>query len=183
MQNGDLNSSEILTKYFTISENTAKVRLNFDTFSELIDQNLGDDSVERLNFTLSEKLSETFALIPRKYKIEIDIFIRDFGDYSIKEAERIIKDNIQLIVYAFMLERKRKYKTGLSLLGGGIVMLLASYFLNSLPISQIFFDIMNISGTLFVWEAADVALIERGEDAKRARQYINKLKNIHLFQA
>lgn len=174
--------SEFLSKYFTIQGHTAKVRLNFGTFSELIDQNLGDDSVERLNSVLPEKLSETFVLIPRKYKIEIEIYIRDFGEYSIEEAEKIIKDNIYLTIYALLLERRRKYKTGLTLLCGGIVMLLTSYFLNSLTISQIFFDIMNISGTLFVWEAADIVLIERGEDAKRARQYINKLQNIHLLQ-
>lgn len=183
MRKNKLKTPEILGKYFTITDGVAKVRLNFDMFSELIDQSLGDDNVECLNSTLSEKLSEMFALIPRKYKIEVDIHIKDFGDYCIEEAEKIIKDNIRLRIHAMMLERNRKRKMGLSLLCGGVVMLLVSYFLNELPISQIFFDIMNISGTLFVWEAADVALIERGEDAKRALQYLTKFKSIRLLQA
>ena len=71
---------------------------------------------------------------------------------------------------------------GWSLLGGGVVLLLFSYFLNETSLPAIFFDVMNISGTLLVWEAADITLIERGEDAKRARQYINKLKGIRLLQ-
>lgn len=182
MLNSSLKTQETLSKYFTIVDKTATVRLNFDTFSELIDQNWGDDSVERLNSTLSEKLSEAFHLIPRKYKIEVNIYIRDYGDYTIEEAERIIKDNIRLSIHTLLLERNRKRRMGWSLLGGGVVLLLFSYFLNETSLPAIFFDVMNISGTLLVWEAADITLIERGEDAKRARQYINKLKGIRLLQ-
>lgn len=182
MLNKSLKTQETLSKYFTIVDKTATVRLNFDTFSELIDQNWGDDSVERLNGTLSEKLSEAFHLIPRKYEIKVDIYIRDYGDYTPEEAERIIKDNIRLFIHALLLERNRKRRMGWSLLGGGVVLLLFSYFLDKTSLPAIFFDVMNISGTLLVWEAADITLIERGEDAKRARQYINKLKGIRLLQ-
>ena len=69
------------------------------------------------------------------------------------------------------------------MLGGGVVLLLASYFLGRLDLPQIFFDVINISGTLLVWEAADVTLIERGADVKRAKQYVKKFKEIRLMQA
>ena len=176
-------SEEILAHYFTVEGNKVKVRLNFDTFSELVDQSLGDDSVEKLNPTLFEKLSETFALIPRKYEIEVDVYISDFGDYTLEEAEKIVKNNVTLMIYALALERRRKRITGLSLLGGGVVLLLASDFLGRLDLPQIFFDVINISGTLLVWEAADVTLIERGADVKRAKQYVKKFKEIRLMQA
>lgn len=176
-------SEEILAHYFTVNGKKIKVRLNFDTFAELVDQSLGDDSVEKLNPTLFEKLSETFALIPRKYEIEVDVCIRDFGDYTIAEAEKIVKNNVTLMIYALALERRRKRITGLSLLGGGIVLLLASYFLGRLELPQIFFDVINISGTLLVWEAADISLIERGAEMKRVKQYVRKFKDIHILQA
>ena len=176
-------SKEILVQYFTIQGKKVIVRLNFDTFSELVDQSLGDNSVEKLNPTLFDKLAEVFALIPRKYDIDVDVYIGDFGDYTIEEAERIVKNNIALFVYALALERRRKNITGLSLLGGGVVLLLASYFLNRLNLPQILFDVINISGTLLVWESADITLIERSADMKRAKQYIRKLKNIRLIKA
>lgn len=176
-------SEEILAHYFTVDGKKIKVRLNFDTFAELVDQSLGDDSVEKLNPTLFEKLSETFALIPRKYEIEVDVYIRDFGDYTVAEAEKIVKNNVTLMIYALALERRRKRITGLSLLGGGIVLLLASYFLGRLELPQIFFDVINISGTLLVWEAADISLIERGAEMKRAKQYVRKFKDIRILQA
>ncbi|MCM1043647.1 MAG: hypothetical protein NC350_05565, partial [Corallococcus sp.] len=78
------------------------------------------------------------------------------------------------------LDRRRKNITGLSLLAGGCVILLVSYLLSRLDWPQIIFDIINISGTLFVWEAADVAIIERNAEAKRAKQYIKKFKGINV---
>lgn len=174
--------NEILSRYFTVNGSTIKVRLNFDTFSELIDQTLGDNSVEKLNSVLFDKIAEAFDLIPRKYKIDIDVYIADFGDYNIEEAEKIVKDNVALTVYSFAMEQRRKTLTAISLLSGGTALLIASYFLNLLDLPQIVFDIINISGTLLVWEAADVALIERRSGFKRAKQYVKKFRNIRLLK-
>lgn len=176
-------SEEVLAHYFTVEDKKVIVRLNFDTFSELVDQSLGDDSVEKLNSTLFDKLAEIFALIPRKYEIDVNVYIRDFGAYTLEEAEKIVKNNITLLIYSLALEHRRKYITGLTLLGGGVLLLLASYFLGRLELPQLFFDVINISGTLLVWESADITLIERNEDVKRAKQYIKKFKNIRLLQA
>lgn len=176
-------TDDILSRYFDVNGKTVKVRLNFDTFSELIDQSIGDNTVEKLNSTLFDKLAEVFELIPRKYKIEADVYIKDFGDYTAEEAEKIVKDNIALLVYSLALERRKKIITGLSLLGGGVALLLLSYFLNKHDIAQIWFDIINISGTLLVWESANIAIIERGAEIKRAKQYIKKFKGIKLLQA
>lgn len=176
-------SESVLKHYFTVEGNRVTVRLNFDTFAELVDGTLGDDSVEKLNGTLFDKITEIFSLVPRKYEIAVDVYIGDFGDYTIEEAEKIVKDNVTLTVYALALEQRRKTITGLSLLGGGVVLLVASYFLSWLSLPQLFFDVINISGTLLVWEAADVTLIERGEEVKRAKRYIKKFKSIRLLQA
>lgn len=173
----------ILLRYFSIEGKTAVVKLNFDTFSELVDQSVGDDNVEKLNSTLFEKLAEIFALIPRKYEIDVRVRIKDFGDYTVDEAERIVKENVSLLIYSMVLERRKKIIAGLSLLGGGIALLLTSYFLNKLALPQIFFDIINISGTLLVWESANITLIERRAEIKRAKQYISKFKNIKLESA
>ncbi len=174
--------NKILSRYFTVDGKTITVRLNFETFSELVDQTLGDNSVEKLNSVLFDKISEMFDLIPRKFKINIDVYISDFGDYAVSEAEKIVKDNVALMVYAFAMEQRRKTVTGFSLLGGGVALLIASYFLNWLDLPQIVFDVINISGTLLVWEAADVTLIERNSDLKRAKQYLKKLMNIRLLK-
>lgn len=177
------NTEDLLSHYFSIDGNAATVRLVFDTFSELVDQNFGDDRVERLNSTLFDKITEVFALIPRKYFINLDVYIRDFGDYSIEEAEKIIVDNIKLRIYSYELERKRKLRTAQILALGGALLLLISYFLNNLALPQLIYDLINISGTLLVWESANVMLIERGADAKHAKQLAKKFKKVRILQA
>ena len=172
----------MLSHYFTIKGKVATVRLNFDDFSELVDQNIGDDGVEKLNSILFEKLSEIFAIIPRKYKIEVEIYVKDFGSYELCEAEKIVRQNFALLIYSFALERRRKIITGLSLLGGGVALLLVSYFLSKLNLPQILFDVINISGTLLVWEAANITLIERNADKKRMRQFVRKFSDVKLLQ-
>ncbi|MDE7106684.1 MAG: hypothetical protein K2O22_05915, partial [Anaeroplasmataceae bacterium] len=152
-------TKEILKDYFIVDGNTLTAELYYDTFSELIDQNMGNDKVEKLNETLFDKINEILYLVPRKYQIGFVIHIKDLGEYQFEEVERILKKNLMLKIYGFALERKRKHITSLSLLMGGIVMLLASYFLSRLEWPQIIFDVINISGTLLVWEAADVSLI------------------------
>lgn len=172
----------ILKDYFIIDGDTLTAELYYDTFSELIDQNIGNDKVEKLNETLFDKINEILNLVPRKYKIRFLIHIKDLGEYQFDEVEQILKKNLMLKIYGFTLERKRKHITSLSLLFGGIVMLLASYFLSRLEWPQLIFDVINISGTLLVWEAADVSLIERSEEIKKIKQYIKKIEDIRLVQ-
>lgn len=172
----------MLSHYFTIKNKVATVRLNFDTFSELVDQSIGDDGVEKLNSVLFDKLSEVFALIPRKYKIEVEVHIKDFEGYELSEAEKIVRQNFALRIYSFSLERRRKIITGLSLLSGGVALLIVSYFLSMFKLPQILFDVINISGTLLVWEAANITLIERSADKKRIKHFARKFSNVRLVQ-
>lgn len=172
----------ILKDYFIIEGNLLTAELYFDTFSELIDQNIGNDKVEKLNETLFDKINEILNLVPRKYKIHFQIHIKDLGDYQFLEVEKILKKNLMLKIYSFSLERKRQHITSFSLLFGGILLLLASYFLSRLEWPQLIFDVINISGTLLVWEAADVSLIERNEEIKKVKQYVKNIKGIRLIQ-
>ncbi|MDE5546238.1 MAG: hypothetical protein K2I88_02115 [Anaeroplasmataceae bacterium] len=173
---------EILKDYFIVDGNTLTAELYYDTFAELIDQNMGNDKVEKLNEILFDKINEILTLVPRKYQIHFLIHIRDLGEYEFEEVERILKQNLMLKIYGFTLERKRRHITSLSLLFGGVLLLLASYFLSRLEWPQIIFDVINISGTLLVWEAADVSLIERNEEIKKVKQYVTKFKDIRLVQ-
>lgn len=174
-------TKEILKDYFKIEGNVLTAELYYDTFSELIDQTIGDDKVEKLNETLFDKINEILQLVPRKYQIHFQVHIKELGEYSFEEVERILKQNLLLKVYSFTLERKRKHITSFSLLLGGILLLLASYFLSRLEWPQLIYDVINISGTLLVWEAADVSLIEGNEDIKKVKQYIKKIKDIRLI--
>lgn len=173
-------SAAILGKYVTLTGKLATVDLYFDTFEELIDRNVGDNSVEMMNGALSEKLNDIFAMLPPRYEVFVRLHFGEMGDYGSEEAEQVIKDNFVLKIYSLVLERRKKTAKALSLLGGGIVILLVSYFLGSLDWPQIVFDVINISGTLFVWEAANAGLLERNAEAKIGRRYLKKFKGFSV---
>ncbi len=175
-------SEAILNKYVTLADKCATVDLYFDTFEELIDQNVGDSRVEKMDGVLNEKLNDMFSLIPPRYEVFVKLHFKEFGDYDREEAERIIKDNFALKIYSLVLARRRKTVMALSLLGGGVVMLLVSYFLSRSNLPQIVFDVINISGTLFVWEAADIGLIERNTEAKLGKRYLKNFKGIAVVE-
>lgn len=173
---------EIVSKYYKIENNSASVELYYNTFAELIDNNLGNDKVEKLNSTIFSQLEESFLLLPKKCDINLKVYIKDFGTYKEEEAEKIIKDNIGLKVYALMIENIRKHRTNLLLMGGGVLVLLFSYFLGKTSTPSIITEIINISGTLLIWESVSDYIIERSVNRKIAKQYIKKLKNIDVIK-
>ena len=173
---------DLLSKYYEIDNKTAKVKLYYDTFSELINQNFGDEKVELINTSLFEDIQNAIEYLPLSYNIDIDIFIKDFGSYSIEESSRIIKENILMKGYNFGVERYRTIKKGLALALSGVVLLVASYFCSSMEWPSIIYDIINITGTLFIWDACEEILIENNGKKRELRRYVKKVKNITLHK-
>ena len=163
MKIGKKLNLEILQKYFQIHDNVATLKLVYDTFSELINPNFGDEKIEKLNDKLFSDIKEAVNLLPPKYKLDLQIVIKDFGDYTLEECENIIKQNIYLVVYETIRSNNKKRVGGWSLIGVGALILLASYLLSDY---NLWFDLINISGTLFVWEGVNMAFLERNHDTK-----------------
>lgn len=173
----------LLKKYYKLEKNTATVELYYDTFSELISAELGGENVERLNSSLISRIDEALSLVPGKYKIIIDVKIRNFENYSESECRRIIRENIMLKIYSLKAENRQKNRTSIFLAITGIGLLLLSYLFGSIKWPVITYDVINISGTLLVWEAVSEFVLERGDNYKRARQYLYKVKDVKVEKA
>ncbi len=166
---------KLLQNYFSIEENTATLKLVYGTFAELINPNFGDDKVEKLNDTLFSDIESAVNLLPRKFKLNLQIVIKDFGDYTKEECEKIIRNNLYLFAYKAIKRNSRKRISGFSLIGIGAAILLVSYFLRNY---DLWFDLINISGTLFVWEGVDIAFIERNMENIATKKLAKSIKNI-----
>ena len=171
---------QILKNYFSFEENIATLKLVYDTFEELINPNFGDDKTEKLNDKLFSDIREAVSLLPRNYKLDLQIIIKDYGDYTVEESERIIVQNIELFVYSIIKDNNKKRAIGWSLIGGGAIVLVISYFLQD---KELWFDLVNISGTLFVWEGAYTAFIERNLENREAKKLASSIRNITIRAA
>lgn len=61
------------------------------------------------------------------------------------------------------------------MMGAGEPVLILSYFFHSSDY-DIIFDIVNISGTLFVWEGANTAFIQRNFELRNAKSLQKRCK-------
>lgn len=173
--------NSLLGKFFSVEGNVATLKLIYDTFEELIDPNFGDEHTEKLNDKLFSHIKEAVDILPRAYKLNVEVGIKDFGEYSREECERIIVENVKLSLYLALKSTGAHRWGGLALMGVGAAVLLVSYFLQSAKY-DIIFDIVNISGTLFVWEGANMAFIQRNLDIKETKRMAKVLQNIVVVQ-
>lgn len=167
----------ILEKYFSIRGNVATLDLVYDTFSELLNQNFGGDNIEKLNDKLLSDVYEAVSLLPRKFKLHLHIVIRDFGEYTQEECEEIVKQNIYLTAYRAIKTNNQKLASGWSLIGIGAAILVLSYFLRNY---DLWFDLINISGTLFVWEGVNMAFLERNLEHQATRKFAKAIQAISI---
>lgn len=171
---------QILSRYFSIEDRVATLRLVYDTFAELLNPNFGDDNIKKLNGKLFSDIQEAIEILPKKYKLNVEIVIKDFGAYSREECEEIISQNIKLSIYLALKSMSTHRWGGLALMGVGALVLIASYFLHSSKY-DIIFDIVNISGTLFVWEGARIAFLQRTLELKNAKKLAKAVQNIAVL--
>lgn len=171
--------NEILKNYFTLNGNIATLKLVYNTFSELINPNFGDGAIEKLNDTLFSDIREAVRLLPRRFRLDLHIAIKDFGDYQREECEKIIRQNVHLLAYRTFQENRRKLFSGFSLIGAGAVILVLSYLLHKY---ELWFDLINISGTLFVWEGVNMAFLERNLEHKATIRLARAIQNITIEQ-
>ncbi len=166
---------QILQNYFSIQENTATLELVYDTFTELLNPNFGGDNIKKLNDKLFSDISEAVSLLPRKFKLNLHIVIKDLGEYERAECDKIIKQNIYLAAYRAKKTNYRKLLSGCSLIGIGAAVLIVSYLLRNL---DLWFDLINISGTLFVWEGVNMAFLKRNLEHKATRRFVRSIQTI-----
>ena len=148
---------EILQNYFSIQDNIATLKLVYDTFAELVNPNFGDDKIEKLNDTLFSDIREAVSLLPKKYKLH----------------SYCAKANMEII----LKQKSKKLVAGWSLIGAGAITLLLSYIFRD---QSLWFDLINISGTLFVWEGVNMAFIEKSFENKAMRTLAKSINKVSI---
>lgn len=172
---------KILSNYFEINGKVATLKLVYDTFEELVNPNFGESDTKKLNDKLFSDIKEAIEILPRKYHLNVQIVIKDFGAYSEEECEKIISQNILLSAYIALKTVGAHRRGGLVLMGIGAAVLILSYFLHSSDY-DIIFDIVNISGTLFVWEGAYTAFLQKNSELRNMRKLAKTLQNITVLK-
>ena len=78
LSKNELTEKDLLSKYYKLRGENVEVTLVYNTFSELVDPNFGDDKVEKLNNKLFDSIDLAIQEIPVKYDIFLNIKVKDF---------------------------------------------------------------------------------------------------------
>lgn len=175
------SENELLSKYYKLNGDSVVVTLVYNTFSELVDANFGDDTVEKLNNKLFDSIELAFQEIPVKYDILLNIKIRDFGNYNQDEAIKIIRENIEMRLHTIRrLDIKTKIlSTIIMFFGVGIIA--ASYLVKTTsPASSLINEVIDLAGQVLVWEGMYAYFLDKMEKKLLTKQYRKKLHTIKI---
>ena len=175
------SENELLSKYYKLNGDSVVVTLVYNTFSELVDANFGDDTVEKLNNKLFDSIEMAFQEIPVKYDILLNIKIRDFGNYNQDEAIKIIRENIEMRLHTIRrLDIKTKIlSTIIMFFGVGIIA--ASYLVKTTSLaSSLINEVIDLAGQVLVWEGMYAYFLDKMEKKLLTKQYRKKLHTIKI---
>lgn len=164
----------------------AHIRLDFDTPSEIFDQNavtktpvMGEDF---LNWTI-----RSFDSVPNDYKLDIRVYFNNLEEYREDELAEICKKNILLETVIYRRKAGQLNRLALSLCALGLVFVLASIGVNvwwdsDSIAKQIIAFIMEIAATVPFWSAVDIYFVKNGEKRRNAVNFARRFHNITFYK-
>lgn len=167
--------NDLLSNYFEISGNTAKIDLTYNSFEEIVNQN------NMLDQKIYSDLESAFSMLPSKLKVDLRITLKDLGDFTLEEVKHIIESNVALRTYRIGLRRIRKNRLHILTASIGVLILIASYLLSSKGYPQIYYDVVNISGTLFIWETVSSMFLSDSYERIELLRLVTNVKRITVI--
>lgn len=174
--------TQLVDKYYEVDNKVVKVTLSFDKLSDIVTLN-NDDKLVDYNNILFDKLDKIFEILPKKYKLDVEIIINDYENIHFDYAQTLIKDMFKLKTYSIMLASKRKRKLSIWLLSIGIGIIFLGLCLVRLHVPETVTELVNIFGTLLVLQSATQTLIESNSILRADKQYTNKINNVKLVKS
>lgn len=171
---------KLLSDYFEIRGKTAKLDFTYNSFEDVINQNFGKDSVNMLDQRVFSDLESAYSMLPAKLNVHLRITFKDLGHFTLKDVRKIIESNLALRAYRIGIKRIRKIRLQLITAAIGVAILVASYILSDKGYPKIFYDIVNISGTLFVWEAVSSLFLSDSYERIESSRLVAHIKRVTI---
>ena len=164
-------------EFFEIDEENkvAKVKLYFAAAPDVFDLSY-ETKKPVLSDDFFDWVKTAFDIIPRKYKIDLDVRFGDLCGYDAEELKKIFTDNIFLEYKTQANERRTRRNIAYGLIGIGTVMLVGMILINALWNAEnifktIFSYVADIAATVTYWEALNILVVEDKEN----RSYVTGL--------
>lgn len=165
---------ELERDFFEYDENNRKIiELSYDSIDDILVKN--GELTPFVSTDFEDKL-HNIAKENKPKRVKLDLIIKDKKEYDLETIKTILLKN------AYLREKDaiRKRKNGLFIIGFmilfGVILLAISYAIDKYTLKLIT-DVINISGTLVIWEAFYLFFFIRNQTAivnvRMAKLFIN----------
>ena len=162
-------SKDIEKQFFDFDEENRIVCLSryFESPDEILDLN-AHTKVPVMRSDFIKWLTELFDYVPKKYKLDIEITLRDLGGFSEQELTEICRKNMILERKVQTRKENKQNILALFLCTTGLSLALLYIWLDSVWISggtlkTVIMFILEILATVPFWGAIDIFLVSNGE--------------------
>jgi hypothetical protein len=179
----------LLGKYYDVDDENKIVTMSycFDEASLVVDNSL-DNKEYLIKDEIMEKIISGMKSVPLMYKININVRINDFQNYSKEKVVEAFEDGIEMNHYSLERENKRKWIKTLVLVIIGIVILFfntiaksESWFGTKTTSSGIASEVFDIAAWVFIWEAVTIMFLTPTELPFNSNRIKIRVKNINFL--
>ena len=180
---------EILKKYYDFDEDEETVTLQFyyESATDVINNNVVLEKAVFFNDDVITTIDERVKQIPLPYKIDIDITIDDYDEFTPEEIATSFSDNIESRNYRNSSLGRNKLILFSILLVAGIAFLTVigigdheNIWSGSAGLSVIH-EMIDISGWVFIWQAVTVAFLDRIDYAVDTKHFKKAIRKINFL--
>lgn len=160
----------------------ARIVLDFEKPSDIFDTNYVS-KIPVLSDDFLDWIDSAFRIIPKKYKIKLDICFDDMEGFDAAGLEKIFAKNMLLEHRSKVSARKRERNLAWSLIGLGMLLLFSTIFLNLFWQEEsirheIILYVLDIASTVTFWEAFTILIVKRQEIFGDQKDLISRFASI-----
>ncbi|MGL4948942.1 MAG: hypothetical protein ACRC5M_01045 [Anaeroplasmataceae bacterium] len=169
----------IKEKFYNIKDDRIQIQLEFDSVSELFTTSI-NTKIPVLSEIAKNKLESVLKLDYRIINTDVYLYIKDKEGISNDEIRSILLDNLELeTLHTIKIKRFINLQTFIMIFFGAIIILLGTFVFEKE--SSILSQIVNIAGTLLIWEASYLFFVDRSKKTFFGAKHANLIKNLIIM--
>lgn len=176
---------------FDLENQVASILIHYDSYEEIIDKHLSRPNRPVISNETVEYLTETTAVIPNSFRLDISIQIDDYGEYNHKQLLDSIKEVIEDTFYYYDEHSIKQKVLGITFIAIGIL-ILAVKIAGKLtgifgPTDAVYFEVLDTILDVFVWvllwEGGYILFVRYEEDDTIFKKKIGAIHSLSMVDS
>lgn len=189
--NADNRQLELIDEFYSLDKEKKIIFADFryEKASDLLDNNIGDIKHPQFSNDVLEDIEHVLENIPNGFKVDINFYIKDYGNYNANKLITTFNNTLELRRYNSRKNRLNKQLFSSLLILIGIIVLflmiiLKNYFKFKNQIQEdIIEEVLDITAWVFIWEAVTLLFLEIPNETKFAIEIQRKISKISFYDS